>query len=219
MRYLIVALMLCATGCVGSSKRFEPANLFASTDPNAYLSAHDYERLVIEVIGVEGVPADATAIAALADTAKMFCNKPAGVEVVWSPLVPRWAQGAREWTEGQLGDFCDRYAKRHTAANTVVLHILFVPGTHTDGPSVGAVTFAKDKVGVFAEADPLWAMSSILVHEFGHICGLVNNGTPDTHKHEDSDNLGHCKSTACTMFWVSSGVTTFCQDCHGDLRR
>jgi hypothetical protein len=220
MRHLtIAALVFCLAGCVGSSKRFEPANLFAGTDPKAYLSAHVYGRLVIEVLGVEGVPIDLGALGALTDAAKMLCNKPAGVELVQSPLVPRWAHGAQRWTNAQLGAFCDRYSKHRTSANTVVLHLIFVPGNHADGAEVGAVTFAKDKIGVFAEVDQSRVMSSVLVHEFGHICGLVNNGTPDTHKHEDSDSSGHCKNTACTMFWVSSGITAFCQDCLADLRR
>jgi predicted Zn-dependent protease len=43
--------------------------------------------------------------------------------------------------------------------------------------------------------------TSTLRHEFGHIFGLVNIGTPLTSEHEDQNNLRHCNVEGCLMFF------------------
>lgn len=43
--------------------------------------------------------------------------------------------------------------------------------------------------------------TSTLRHEFGHIFGLVNSGTPLTSDHEDENNPRHCNVIGCLMFF------------------
>ncbi|RMB57576.1 membrane metalloprotease [Dokdonia sinensis] len=43
--------------------------------------------------------------------------------------------------------------------------------------------------------------TATLRHEFGHIFGLVNLGTPLTSEHEDQDNRRHCDVEDCLMFF------------------
>lgn len=43
--------------------------------------------------------------------------------------------------------------------------------------------------------------TSTLRHEFGHIFGLVNSGTPLTSDHEDVNNERHCNVDGCLMFF------------------
>lgn len=43
--------------------------------------------------------------------------------------------------------------------------------------------------------------TSTLRHEFGHIFGLVNVGTPLTSDHEDEDNQRHCNVEECLMYF------------------
>ena len=38
-------------------------------------------------------------------------------------------------------------------------------------------------------------------HEFGHILGLVNNGTPVQSDHHDTANGAHCDVEDCLMYW------------------
>jgi hypothetical protein len=44
--------------------------------------------------------------------------------------------------------------------------------------------------------------STILLHEFGHILGLVNVGTPMQSQHQDTANGHHCSSTHCLMYYA-----------------
>ncbi|MFT5751434.1 MAG: hypothetical protein ACI86L_000935, partial [Dokdonia sp.] len=43
--------------------------------------------------------------------------------------------------------------------------------------------------------------TSTLRHEFGHIFGLVNTGTPLTSAHEDQNNTRHCNVEECLMYF------------------
>jgi hypothetical protein len=41
--------------------------------------------------------------------------------------------------------------------------------------------------------------STVVNHEFGHLFGLVNLGTPLQSAHEDSSSNGHCEVDGCLM--------------------
>jgi hypothetical protein len=44
--------------------------------------------------------------------------------------------------------------------------------------------------------------TAIINHEFGHILGLVNAGTPMQEHHQDTPNGRHCTDRSCLMNWV-----------------
>ena len=70
--------------------------------------------------------------------------------------------------------------------------------------------------------------TATLRHEFGHIFGLVNLGTPLTSDHEDQENRRHCDVEDCLMFFQTvanvfntSNVATlpeFDDQCLADLQ-
>jgi hypothetical protein len=41
---------------------------------------------------------------------------------------------------------------------------------------------------------------AILLHELGHLLGLVNLGLPMVEEHEDPDSVGHCDNPDCNMY-------------------
>ena len=43
--------------------------------------------------------------------------------------------------------------------------------------------------------------STVIRHEFGHILGLTDLGSPMQQNHEDPDNEKHCNVDTCLMFW------------------
>lgn len=45
--------------------------------------------------------------------------------------------------------------------------------------------------------------SSVIHHEFGHILGLTNLGTPLQTDHEDADHPKHCNEESCLMYWTA----------------
>ncbi|HDP23951.1 MAG TPA: hypothetical protein ENN34_00760 [Deltaproteobacteria bacterium] len=73
-----------------------------------------------------------------------------------------------------------------------------------------------------------------LVHEFGHVMGLVNNGVPMVTEHEDAEYPLHCTNQNCVMYWqnegapdlrifaqqmlISGSIVMFCDECLEDTR-
>ncbi|HEX2682510.1 MAG TPA: hypothetical protein VHL77_01180, partial [Ferruginibacter sp.] len=43
----------------------------------------------------------------------------------------------------------------------------------------------------------------VMEHEFGHLFGLVNYGTPMVNSHEDPNNARHCNNSNCLMYYAS----------------
>jgi hypothetical protein len=46
-----------------------------------------------------------------------------------------------------------------------------------------------------------------LVHEFGHVMGLVNNGVPMASDHLDPEHPRHCTNNRCVMYWQNEGAS------------
>lgn len=72
--------------------------------------------------------------------------------------------------------------------------------------------------------------SSVILHEFGHLLGLVNHGTSMLVNHEDTENKAHCTNENCLMYylieygknphhWVQDGqIPQLDTNCTNDLR-
>jgi hypothetical protein len=43
-----------------------------------------------------------------------------------------------------------------------------------------------------------------LLHEFGHLLGLVNVGTEMAEDHQDPESVGHCDNARCIMHWSNN---------------
>lgn len=46
---------------------------------------------------------------------------------------------------------------------------------------------------------------STLVHEFGHVVGLVNAGVAMNTDHQDEEHGHHCDDSQCVMYWKNEG--------------
>ena len=46
-----------------------------------------------------------------------------------------------------------------------------------------------------------------LVHEIGHLAGLVNNGLELTSDHQDDEHGAHCSNQDCVMYWTVESTT------------
>ena len=43
---------------------------------------------------------------------------------------------------------------------------------------------------------------SVIVHEFGHLLGLINNGYQSPHNHEDSEHPHHSNNDESVKYWA-----------------
>ncbi len=95
----------------------------------------------------------------------------------------------------------------------IFLNGLFEGNTGTLGVHFSGYGFAfvfKDVVaGVGGTAaDQRYVEQATVVHEIGHLIGLVNNGVPLTSSYEDPAHLRHSTNTSCVMYWTVESSTT-----------
>lgn len=112
------------------------------------------------------------------------------------------------WDRGALDAFERTY---RADLGPDVIFIAWLGGRSALGASVVAETFSPHSVAVFPDGRHRDESEEALVHELGHVLGLVR--TPRM----DSAHPFHDVSPKCVMFYRTAGVTDFCGPCKGDL--
>ena len=172
---LFVALLL--TGCT-TTKKPRPAQAFAPAPPASfpnlalpYLLSSPHSRLYVEVDAVEGCEPTETALVQLQEFLSKYCQKPDGVEIMVSDIIPRKAARktgprtlARRYLNGPPDD---------NASPPAFMYVLYYPGWPGIVPPFAevapypAIYFnTRFSLGI--------ALDEILLHEAGHLLGLVN---------------------------------------------
>lgn len=83
-------------------------------------------------------------------------------------------------------------------------------GYHISGTKV--MVIFKDVIKKSSESQSehvaKYIEQSTLVHEMGHALGLVNNGLPMIHEHQDVAHGAHCSNKDCVMYYANEGVAS-----------
>lgn len=215
-------MLFALPGCL---KDIVPGVGDEQANPHDFLSASEYTKWVVEIDAADGQLAPGEALATLRNRLEGVVNKPDGIEFRSSETLP--ARGGT-WSDKDLLQLSDAHRDVDTGGQTAALHLLFVDGsyeqqgvlgvTYTSKRSDGSVV-ASGPIVIFSESireacapvvlvspcvdiNSYWA--AVLVHEFGHALGLVNNGVPMQRNHEatecnGSPDKGHSSNTASVM--------------------
>jgi len=117
--------------------------------------------------------------------------------------------------EGDLDRIEDDHRQTYSEASTgtAAMYVLFVSGrmpVETYGGEVLGLAYRAGSLALFLDtADQgtnLFVTSeevagAALVHEAGHLLGLVNNGVPMVAPHEDTDHPAHDLDPKSIMYW------------------
>ena len=106
------------------------------------------------------------------------------------------------------------------AGGSAGIYILYVGGEYADGASVLGAAYSGYSVVVFRSViedagtprpngecagiigpTPCEIERAVLVHEVGHLLGLVNINYASAEDHWDETHGHHCSTTSCVMFW------------------
>ena len=221
-----------------------PAEKLAAEFDPALLREGVSDRTVVEIDWVEGCKPGPQTIDGLEAILKKYSPPNHAVEIVVDQEIPR-----TEWDEPSSRErLVAKYAgvERASAPRTAWRYVLFVPSAggffgHTFDRSVtrdGVTTEVKGLVVsrsahrkyalLWIDLDRLERMT--LIHEFGHLFGLVGN---PRHERSASAHRQHCTDLRCLMAHptlrliarnFAAGVfnhymTDYCADCQGDIRR
>ncbi len=216
----------------------ERGDLYTSFEyAQMYLNDDDYSDLLIEYNYVEGYPPSHTARSSLISTIFDLGDKDQitdtlGVGISIGP-------GRSRYSSDEIRVLFDEYNSYDRGGSTMVLNVLYLDGEWYQESNVLGLSFGGDKIVVFMETILSLAQrsenlnsedieTSVLIHEFGHILGLVGIGYESGH--EDEDYPHHCDESAgrCVMsasVEVKVGAYTepppkeFCSLCLEDLDR
>jgi hypothetical protein len=169
---------------------------------------------------IEGMaPPNENAMNLLKTRLASVVNKPDGIEVRAGDTLP--SRGGT-WTVKDLKDYSSAHLNAKSGGKTAVIHLLFLDGRFENANALGVAlsqtrngqVVSTGPIAIFSEtirsscsilsgctsSAPIWG--PVLVHEFGHAMGLVNNGAPMQTPHEDSGHPGHSNNRNSVMYWA-----------------
>jgi predicted Zn-dependent protease with MMP-like domain len=209
---LFVMLMISAglSGCFGEEskevQRGIPGGLTL-----ACLSDDKYTSMVVEIDYEAGYMPEQSSTDLLKTRLDQVCDKPQGIEIFLTETnfdhEGQWsASDVREkgWNEKSNNPQSD---------STLYWQAIFPSGQYANDGVLGVAVDAST-IAIFGEAvddaeGPIFNRpsaeeieNSVLVHEFGHLLGLVNLVYQSPVEHEDEEHKGHSNNEDSVMYWA-----------------
>jgi hypothetical protein len=214
--FMPILLLAVLAGC---HEEQSPTEKNRSVRPNDFLSDANYKSLTVELLYVEGMQPTANTVAALKTFLTARLNKPAGINVVERSMA---SPGAGIYTVDLLRQIEMDNRSANTDGDRLSAYFFFADGQYensTGSSKTLGVAYDYSSMAIFESSirefsggpgkpSTTTLESTALEHEFSHILGLVNNGTPLTSEHHDGSHDGHCLNQDCLMYYLAetSGI-------------
>lgn len=181
---------------------------------NDLLSADYYDKLIVEVQYVEGFEPTQAALQNLSDFLEARLHKPNGI-IIQQQSIP--SPGQSSYAINDLTKIEDDNRTAFTDGKTIAAYFFFADGNYAQDSensktlgiayrNTSMVIFQKTITGLSNELfEPKRSLleSTVINHEFSHIMGLVNVGTPLESDHQDEAHGHHCDVKSCLMNYVA----------------
>jgi hypothetical protein len=174
----------------------------------------NFTDLYIEIFHVEGLEPSSSTM----DNFKTFLtdrlHKPEGITIHLTEIA---SPGQEVYSIADIRNLEDDIRTAYNQSTTLKVFGLFLDGEYsenTENGSVLGVAYRNTSFVLFAETlrefsgQPLAPSTTVLEttvlnHEFGHLLGLVNAGTPLQSTHQDEEHGRHCTTDDCLMYWTA----------------
>ncbi len=172
----------------------------------AYLQ-DTFPRLVVEIHAVSGREPSADALGHLRAKVGEVAAKPAGIDVRRGEI----PASSDRYTVEELKALERRHRRTSTGGDTASVHALYLNGSFAPDEGVLAIVFSASSIAVFPDqiaraATPVVSASrierSVLLHEMGHLMGLINLGYHSPRDREDPDHPHHSRNRNSVMYWA-----------------
>jgi hypothetical protein len=179
----------------------------------AYLRSSPARSLVVEIDYVTGFKPAQTATDHLRAVLSRELGKPGGVSVLVDDEIPIQRTA---YTFDQIDGLESRYRSHRSSGDTATMWLIYLNGDLAGDNGTLGVAFRASEAALFKEqirgaASPLVDADSIersvIVHESGHLLGLVNIGYHSKFDHEDPDHPHHSNKRTSVMFWAIEDIS------------
>lgn len=233
-RFLFAASLLIMLFGACKKDNFEsgPFELEASD----FLSAKKYKGLVLEIAFVNGHQPTNEAVNHLIAMMTARLNKPDGITVVYTTIAsPRKSSYSLE----DIRDVEKDQRTKFTKKDKLAAFVFFADAPYVDANVLG-IAYSATSAAIFetrieeysggVTQPPQHALeATVLEHEFGHLFGLVDNGSSMVTAHMDVAHPNHCDNQNCLMYYgaetidiaaviTGGNIPQFDEHCLADLR-
>lgn len=213
MRNFVVCISLFFTVTISGCRK----DHFVHNDkvsPNNFLSNTKYDKLIVEIQYVKGFPPTAAAIHNLLGFLQEHVNKSSGISIVQSEIA---SPGKSFYTLSDIENIERANRTQNTARKTLTAYLFFADNDYVanNGNSkVLGIAYGNSSMVIFEKTirdfsggimqPPVATLeTTVMDHEFGHLFGLVNNGTPMQVPHQDAPYGMHCNNKDCLMYYTA----------------
>ncbi len=174
------------------------------------LSSGNFNSIKIEIQYMPGFQADATSINNVISFLNSLVNKPGGISVSQQQIT---AGNKASYTINDIATVEQKYRTAFNSGSQLSVYILIADGEYTDPAVLGVAyrntslcLFGKtifDNSGGVGQASRTKLETTVTEHEFGHLLGLVDLGTPMVTNHRDATHGNHCNVQSCLMYYAT----------------
>ncbi|MFB6257228.1 MAG: membrane metalloprotease [Flavobacteriales bacterium] len=184
----------------------------AGASADAFLQEEPYPELVIHILYMDGYKPTGRAADSLNAFLRRYLNKPQGISIEYENVL---SPGKSSYGIDDIDPIIEDERINDYSSSPIRAYLLIVDGKYegnSGSTETLGIAYAAHRMALFGESvhefsDGLsepdrWKMeASVMAHEFGHILGLVANGTPMVKDHQDSGHGKHCNDEDCLMYY------------------
>ena len=199
----------CLSACQKQDANVNLEYKTLGTAAHALLDYAPYTVLQIQLHYMPGYQPDTGSVNNLVRFLTLYLNKPGGIHVMQQPIA---ASGKPVLSLSDIVKIENNNRTFFTAYKTITVHILITDGDYnlpdifaTSYWSTSLCVFGKtiyDNSGGQGQVDRSILLTTIFEHEFGHLLGLVNQGSPMQASHQDAAKGAHCDNSNCLMYYA-----------------
>ncbi|MFO7793337.1 MAG: hypothetical protein R6W73_10240 [Candidatus Saliniplasma sp.] len=233
----IIALILTYTFLPAYIK--DRGNLYTDWEKAQWhLTNDDYDELLIEYDYVEGYKPNFTATNEFDNILKEYTEKEDITHRMGDVIPIQDTSG--KYNEQNLQYLEERYRGYETEGDTLVIYVLYLNGEWKKSEVLG-LSYGGTNIAIFMEMirdsadrshnlDSGSIESSVLIHEWGHLIGLVGRDYESEHEsteyqHHCTQEAGRCVMAASVQIKGDDGSeepelpTDFCELCQEDIEK
>lgn len=211
MKVWILVFILGFVGCIGNPK--------PHPDPEPIFRSYVLDELTIEVQSINGLAFDTMQL----DIFKSRCQeysicKSTNIHFIVKPSI---TSTKKSWSYSDIEVFRKKYRTlfdKDSKDRKVIVFLAHLQGNYSQPGMEGVAGVAvRNDFVVYFNRFSARAQAPILIHEFGHLLGLVDRtqreGDPSNPDRED-----HCNTVSCVMFWIANNGARFDGLCQRDIK-